>query len=180
MTVTHKTISKTAKITKKPTFGLHNLVIDHYKRLTDSPVNAQIFILKASLDIAVSHIPPADSYIIPSAADGCYIARIGADIIGCLTYTDQSSNWKNEYAAGNGYVLTEYRGRQVYKRLWKRLVEDASKAGIAHIYGSTGVDNLLMQDVMEGLGRTKVRVGYTYAVPKTPKKVKKSSKTAKK
>jgi len=92
------------------------------------------------------------------AAVGPYTEAVGVISFGHL-------EWARQFDIYIGYVRRPHRHRGVYTALWKRLVEEAQKRGVAIIQGTTDVKNAPMRAVAKTLGRTEQAVVLHFRVP---------------
>lgn len=64
-----------------------------------------------------------------------------------------------------GFVLPEFRGQGLYRRMWNELVLKAIELKVAKIQSSTHVRNIAMREASKKLGRVEDAISMTFDVP---------------
>lgn len=90
-----------------------------------------------------------------------FVAFIGKDPIGVLTYSSQA-DYAKQYHVNIGYVLPAHRRKGVYAKMWEALVKKAREAGIKNIESATAMENKAMRAQAKKMGRTERGVLLTY------------------
>lgn len=94
------------------------------------------------------------------------VAFSGEMPVGVMTYTHEK--WKKMLWIHLGYVVPEMRMQGIYRLLWDRVIKAAQKLGAVEILGGTHVDNLIMLEVAEKLGRKPQFITTRFVVPPAP------------
>lgn len=80
--------------------------------------------------------------------------------VGVLTWT--KTDWNKSAGIHLGYVLPDYRKKDVYNFLWKALVKIARTENLTRIAGSTHLNNKVMRAVAAKQFREEVSVNLLY------------------
>lgn len=91
------------------------------------------------------------------------VAFAGDVPVGVITYELQK--WRKVVWIHFGFVAPEARGQGLYRQIWDRVVKAAQKLGAVEIQGGTHVDNLVMLEVAEKLGRQRLFITTRFVLP---------------
>jgi len=97
--------------------------------------------------------------------DSALVAYRDGDPIGVIIYRKLS--WMKTIHVAIGYVRPQARRSGVYTTLWQAMVSKTQELKFLTITGTTHVNNIDMQAVMQKLNRPLFAYTYNFEVPKT-------------
>lgn len=133
--------------------------IEHYEGLDGTP--AVVIALRGQADCAAEG---GEQAIGLHWSHNSITASIGGKVVGVIVWIGQVKESRRLWLQ-LGYVLPEFRGKGIYRVLWKALVEKAVEKKAQHICSATSIDNSVMRAVAKKQGRQEFAIGLRYVVP---------------